>query len=106
LDLTLKVLLGDELIAKDLIWKSTQEKSPDGRLYSTFTSAKWMEHAVSWVEAKSSTTSNALIFALGSDATTMVNWGTRSFHPIYLWLLNTAKDTEVNTTFSFDLTMF
>jgi hypothetical protein len=99
IDRILKTLLGDDSIAKHVVWNCTKEEDDQrARVYSSFSSAKWMEHAVEWVKSKCSIDTKPLIFALGSDATTMVKWGTRAFHPIYLWLLNTTNDIEVNLT--------
>ena len=74
-------------MAETINWKNEVLVEDDKRMFTTFLSAKWMQRACEHTSLLSEKAS-PLVFALGSDATNVVNWGNRQFHPIYLWILN------------------
>lgn len=52
-----------------------------------------MEQADVLVQTQVSNSTLPLLFALGSDETNVVAWGSLLLYPVYIWLL-TCRDSE------------
>jgi hypothetical protein len=84
----LSQLLTDPSISEAMVWLPRPQMSGEGtRTWSHFCSGKFMAKAAETVPQGY----RALHIGLGADATTIVKWGTRKFHPIYMWLPQCVK---------------
>lgn len=96
----LKQLLCDESIATKLHFKYQEQKTRSGeRVFGHFISCNWMKQGRNHQPSRYAHDDIAiateicqkrnvlpLIFGIGSDATNVVKWGSRTFHPVYIWL--------------------
>jgi hypothetical protein len=80
-------ILADESISKNMAWTPRDSGENCFGHFSTGTFMK--ETSILIPQGK-----KALHFGFSSDSTTIVRWGTRSFHPIYIWLPQYEKDDK------------